>query len=518
MTEKAGALKLSQEDADLLEPPPTGSVKQEDGDNEIIDDETVIERLAGMPLLDYERVREAEAKSLGVRVLPLDKLVELTRRQRDNQESPADTFEVSDPEPWPEHVDGATLLNDLAEAIAKYLVLPAGASDALALWILHAHAHDTASISPILAVTSPTPECGKTTLLTLLSALVPKPLPASNITTAALFRSVEKWRPTMLVDEADTFLKGSDELRGIINSGHSKASAFVIRTVGDNHEPMMFSTWAPKAIAMIGKLPDTLASRAIHIELRRIADGEVAERLRGDRLEQFEPLRQRAWRWAQDNRMRLRTDDPDLPAFLRGRAADNWRHLIAIADLAGGDWPDRARQAARRLNAGCSEQTAGVMLLEDIKALFDEQKSDRLPTAKIVEVLGRLDDRPWSEWRNGKPITARQLAKLLEPFKITPASIRAGSETAKGYRRVQFDDAFRRYLSSQSGTPSQVNELNDSSTIPSVTTRADVTDSMLEKAAELGHCDGVTDEDTLASGEGDTETATEPLRHRRVVI
>ena len=172
----------------------------------------------------------------------------------------------------------------MAYTFTRHVVLPVGGADAAALWTLHAHAHDTAAISPILAITSPTPECGKTTLLTLLGALVPKPLAASNITAAPLFRAVEKWRPTLLIDEADTFLRDSDELRGIINSGHNRGAAFVIRSVGDDHEPRQFMTWAPKVIALIGKLPPTLASRAIHIEMRRLGPGETVEPVRADRL------------------------------------------------------------------------------------------------------------------------------------------------------------------------------------------------------------------------------------------
>ena len=180
---------------------------------------------------------------------------------------------LDDPEPWPEPVEGADLLSALTKAVRDHLILPAGAAEAVALWIVHAHAHDTASISPILAVTSPTPECGKTTLLTLLSAVVPRPLPASNITTAAIFRAVEKWHPTLLVDEADTFLRDNDDMRGVLNSGHNRHAAWVIRTTGDDHEPCRFRTWAPKAIALIGRLPATLESRAIHIELRRSQRG-----------------------------------------------------------------------------------------------------------------------------------------------------------------------------------------------------------------------------------------------------
>ena len=191
----------------------------------------------------------------------------------------------------------------------------------------------------MLAMTSPTPECGKTTVLTLVGELVPRPLPAANITGAAFFRAVDKWLPTVLIDEADTFLRDSDELRGILNSGHNRRNAWVVRTQGDNHEPRRFSTWTPKAIALIGKLPPTLSSRSLHIKLQRKLATDTVAPLRADRLTHLRPLHRKAARWSQDSADALRASDPDLPPELQSRIADNWRPLIAIADLAGGKWP-----------------------------------------------------------------------------------------------------------------------------------------------------------------------------------
>jgi hypothetical protein len=111
-----------------------------------------------------------------------------------------------------------------------------------------------AAASPLLALTSPEKRCGKTTTLSLLTRLVPRPLLSSNISPAALFRIVEKYCPTLLIDEADSFLRDKEELRGILNSGHTRDAAYVVRTVGDDKEPCRFSTWAPKAVALIGRL------------------------------------------------------------------------------------------------------------------------------------------------------------------------------------------------------------------------------------------------------------------------
>ena len=162
------------------------------------------------------------------------------------------------------------------EIFDRYLALPEHGAVKLALWTVHAHAFEASFVTPRLAITSPQKGCGKTTVLDLLSGLVPKPLQAANVTAAAVFRTIEAKRPTLLVDEADTFLAENEELRGVLNSGHTRNGA-VIRVVeheGD-FEPRQFSTWAPVAIAKIGKLPGTLEDRSIKLEMRRASPGEV---------------------------------------------------------------------------------------------------------------------------------------------------------------------------------------------------------------------------------------------------
>jgi uncharacterized protein DUF3631 len=476
-----------------------------------------VARLASLPPLEYDRVREAEAKNLGVRVVTLDGEVAKVRGQAGAEDSDADNF-LADVEPWREPVAGADLLDRLTEMAQAHLVLPHGGAEAIALWILHAHAHNCFGISPVLGVTSPTPECGKTTCLTLLGALVPRACPASNITTAALFRSVEKWQPTLLIDEADTFLKHNDEMRGLLNSGHQRSNAYVIRTTGEDYEPRRFGTWAPKAVALIGRLHPTLASRAIHIELRRKSASESIKPLRSDRLEHLEPLRRQAARWVVDNANRLRWADPVMPPTFLNRVADNWRPLIAIADLAGGEWPTRARRIAQELGGGRTEQTTGIMLLEDIQRTFIDRGADRLPSAEMAEALSKMEDRPWPEWQQGKPITPRQIAKLLGPFGVAPASIRTGSDTAKGYKLEEFTDLFVRYVTDPSVTPSQVNENKDLRLKGAVTLGSVVTDKTEQKGNDYRPCDGVT----AKAGRSEQRTEDMPdlpqFLRRRVVL
>ncbi len=236
----------------------------------------------------------------------------------------------------------------------------------------------------------------------------------------------------------------------VSSSIHSGETAFVIRSVGDDHEPRQFATWNPMAIAAIGRLPDTLMDRSIIIEMRRRRADEKVKRLRIDRTPDLDELASKAARWTADQLECLTNADPDVPAALNDRAADNWRPLLAIADAAGGDWSMTARQAALALAGEQEDDSISVLILQDIRAIFDDRCADRLPSNDLVNALVALQDRPWSDWKKGKPMTANALSRLLKPFSIVPGSIRVGTgtkDTPKGYKRGQFADAWSRYAS-----------------------------------------------------------------------
>ncbi len=393
------------------------------------DDEALLQELARLDSIAYDRRREQAAKQLGVRMSSLD--AEVARRRG---KTPVDSLAQHmrwDLAPWPAEVDGHRLVDDLNATLRRHIVLPDGASETIALFVMHAWCLDAADISPILVLNSPEKRCGKTTVLSLLAHLVPRPLPTSNVTAAALYRSVEKWCPTLLIDEADSFFGGRDELRGVVNSGHRRDTAVILRTVGDDFEPKLFKTWAPKAIAVIGHLHDTLWDRAIVIALRRKRIDEPIERIKRAHETYFMRLRRSALRWADDHIERLRERDPVIPSGLNDRSIDNWRPFLAIADEIGGPWPEIARRIVFQVS-GEPDADAGstrTLLLADIRDLFERTGDTRISSAKLIEHLVGLEERPWGEWRQGQPMSPPQLARLLKPFRIAPKTLRFGEGT-----------------------------------------------------------------------------------------
>src|SRR5262249_51094091 len=275
----------------------------------------------------------------------------------------------------------------ICKVIRQHVVLPDGSAEAMALWAVHTHVFDCFNHSPRLAITSPEKGCGKATALDVLRELVARPLPTSNVTASAVFRTIEIAIPTLLIDEADTFLKENEELRGILNSGHRKGTP-IIRTVGDDYEPRQFSTWSPAAIAMIGNLPSTLDDRSIAVRLRRRKPTERVQPFRSDRALELNDLSRKAACWAVDHHAALVQADPDMGQLIN-RVADNWRPLFAIADLAGGKWPKHIRTIAASAEAEKEDQSVRTMLLSDIRDIFlARSESDRISSTELASALG----------------------------------------------------------------------------------------------------------------------------------
>ncbi|CAE6747402.1 DUF3631 domain-containing protein [Paraburkholderia domus] len=416
-------------------------------------DDEAIERLSALKPMNYDRVRKAEAKRMGVQVSTLDKMVAEARTDEGDAGGP-----FADVEPWHEPVDGTALLDDLVRVVHRFIVCDAATGHGTALWITMTWLMDSVDVAPIAAITAPEKRCGKSQLLFLMGRLSSRPLAASNITPAALFRAIEAWRPTLLIDEADAFMRENEELRGLLNCGHTRDSAYVVRTVGDDHTPKQFFVWGAKAIAGIGHLADTLMDRSITLELRRKLPHEQVDKLRHAEPGMFERLRAKLARWTDDNEDAIRAARPALPDALHDRAADNWEPLLQIAEVAGGAWPETARRAALKLSGESEQsQTAGAELLADIQEVFETHRVQRISSADLLTHLFNDEEKPWATWNRGKPMTPRQLSKKLSEYGVSSANIKFGyGDVRKGYRADQFADAFSRYLSNtplQSATP-----------------------------------------------------------------
>jgi len=463
------------------------------------EDETEIVRLSTLSDLEYARQRNAAAKTLGVGVSSLDKMVRKLKATEKYSESTADAWEVRDGiAPWDEEVDGRQLAAAILGTFRRYCILPTGGDIALTLWTLGTYCYNAFSIFPKLLFSSPEKRCGKSTTMDALASLAHRALPTSNTSAAAIFRAVEEWAPSLLIDEADTFLNSKDnsDMVGIINSGHRKSMAYVLRVVGDDHRPKRFSTWAPMAIAMIKSPRDTIKDRSITLTLRRKLASEKVQRLPADLLEQSLPIRRQCLRWATDHLKVLSSASTNVPEIGNDRAEDNWLPLLAIADSLGGDWPLQARHAMSQLESRQDEsQDPGTMLLGDIHTAFEDAGVDRLFTQELITALADMEDRPWCEWRGGKPITTPSLSKLLKPYDIKPRQFRRGYDNKRGYQLADFADAFARYLPpalTQSVTPLQATDdgisgVSTGNVIPHQTTE-DVT----PKATRARLCNGVT--------------------------
>jgi Protein of unknown function (DUF3631) len=410
--------------------------------------------------------------------------------------------------PWhPQSADGAAILDKVFGFVRRFVSLSESQGRLAALWILHTHVFLAGDATPYLAITSAEKQSGKTRLLEVLETLVSNPWLTGRVTAAVLIRKIDAERPTLLLDESDAAFGGEKEyaetLRGVLNTGHraaGKASCCVGK--GANTTYRDFSTFCPKAIAGIGKLPDTVADRAIPIRLKRAKQGESIQRFRRRDLEtEAANLRGLMGIWATSIEDKLHDARPNLPEKLTDRQQDGAEPLLAIADLAEGDWPLVARQALIELctDAQVSDDSIGRQLLADIRDVFETQNADRLSSSDLVSALGQIETSPWAEWSHGKPLTAVRLARLLKPFDVAPESIRIGDKTPRGYIAEQFRDSFSRYLrlerssvlslnTARSATPQQSAVDADVSTFSKCNTEQRVATPKEQKSSKDAAC------------------------------
>jgi hypothetical protein len=357
--------------------------------------------------------------------------------------------------------NGAKLLNDVHAFLGRFVAYPSEAAHvAHTLWIAHTHLMDAWDSTPRIAFLSPEPGSGKTRALEVTELLVPNPVEAVNVSPAYLFRKVadEKGAPTLLFDEIDTVFgpkaKDNEEIRGLLNAGHRKG-AVAGRCVVRGKEVFTEELPAYCAVAMagLGHLPDTVYTRSVVVRMRRRAPNESVEPYRRRlELEKGNRLRDRLALWATTIQDQVTGAYPDMPEGITDRNADVWEALLAMADAAGGDWPEWAVCSAVALVAlaASREGSLGIQLLTDIRTIFGDR--DAMPTKLLLNELISMDESIWADIR-GKPMNDRSLAYRLREYDIRSKDIREGNPVCKGYAKSDFYDAWERYLPSPQHAP-----------------------------------------------------------------
>ena len=349
------------------------------------------------------------------------------------------------------------LLDEIKAFLKRYLVLRDCHYDILAVWVLHTFCIDAFSFTLYLAITSATPSAGQTRMLEVLDLLIDdgshnKAWLTASTTKAVLVRKIDAIRPVLLLDETDGAFKGNQEyaeaLRVILNSGYSRRSGIASLCVGPQHDWKDFKTFCPKAFAGIGcnNLPDTVLSRSIPIEMKRKRRDDRVEKLRyREALEIVTPIREQSEAWVTPQIITaLNAARPELPPGLDGRAEDGCEPLLAIADMAGEEWPRKVRQAAATLlrEANREMENTVELMLHDIKRVWPGDEPF-VPSTTLLNLLLRCTESPWSEWRNGKPLTGAGLARILKEFSIAPSH--SPDKRSRGYYQDDFLDPWSRY-------------------------------------------------------------------------
>ena len=365
-------------------------------------------------------------------------------------------------------------LGETCRLLERHVVWPSSAAaDAATLWVAHTYALDAFDSTPRLVLRSAEKQSGKTRAQEVIECLVKDPLPSANASVPAIYRSLVDRQPTILLDEYDTYFgskiarEHAEDLRGLLNAGHRRGKP-VLRCVGPNSQVQEFPCFAPVCLAGIRGLPDTIEDRSVIIDMRRRRHDETVEPFRAVAgWNNAEPIREHFEAWADLNHGRWPPvcDDGSLfPAGVTDRAADVWEALLMIGVWAGEKWSQRARQAATHFvsNQRVSDESDGIRLLRDIRSVWP-QGEEVLYTRDLIRRLCGLDEASWAErWQsNGQTGSGAsgQLARELRHYGITSRTVRVGEQTAKGYRRQSFVDAWERYAPEK---PSQASQRHNS--------------------------------------------------------
>lgn len=373
------------------------------------------------------------------------------------------SLEANNVAPCEKHFDYDAFVRELIDVIKSYVVITDHDALAVALWCINTWCYREFDRCPLLFINAPERECGKTQLLKVVEKLVCKPMETANITLAALFRLITKYCPTLLIDEADTFMDGKTEFAGVVNKGYEKGG-FVVRveTVGKQFAECVYQVYGPKAMAGImleRHLPSATMSRGIQIPMKRKTKDDSVQRLRSADPRVFKDLRARIGKFVIDTKDVLAKGWDEMPQELSDRQQDNWEPLLAIAHCLGEEWYRKACEAALK---NCEEtvppKSSSNQLLEDIREVLSDYTEKYIPSADLLEKLHEDEDMDWRTYNHGKPLSARQLAKFMSAYGIKTKTVRMKEGyTPKGYEVREFADAFARYLPDLPSEPTSEN-------------------------------------------------------------
>jgi len=365
----------------------------------------------------------------------------------------------------PERSAGAALLRDAEKFVSRFVILPKGALLPLALWVVATHLFSIFDCLPYLAVVSPTRRCGKTRLLEILGLLCAKPERTSNISEAALFRLIEKQKPTLLLDEMEQLREKSERaqvLRNLLNAGNRR-DAVAIRCGEGGAQIERYNVFCPKALAAIGSLPDTISDRAISVPMQRRTRDEKVERFLFQRAEpEAHAIRDRVGSWAEQNADTIAAayaSAPDLD-FLGDRDAEAWMPLFSVLAVAASSRLKELRRSAEILSGQKHEDAADESLV--VRALLDAASvlrdgEEHVTSAELLSRMRCIEESPWS----GLDFDARRLASFLRPFGIRSKVFRDGDSTPRGYEAAKLRECASRYDGGLSATSATRKENKD---------------------------------------------------------
>lgn len=386
------------------------------------------------------------------------RMIEALDQKEDKAKNSAlDLCKFDPEEAWPDDVKIDDVLNETTKTLKRFIVFKDDyQATAVALWVFTSWFVEYLKFSPYILITSPMKECGKSQLLRCMANLSRRSLLTSNLSAAIVYRVIDMVRPTLFIDEVDTFLKNNDELIGIINAGIEKDGAKAARLekgVDGKFSPVSFDCFAFKVLAGISAktISDTITSRSIVIELKRRTNDQVIEKLRDAPEDIWENLKRKYLKAVAQYGEAIKNAKPSIPDFLGDRDGDKWYPLFALADLAGNEQLSRyVRECSRKLKYKDDDSiSVSYELLNDIRDIIETGNYGASDFISTADLIGKLIDNPelmWATYNRGQPLSPKQLARRLKEFDIRPRKFKRFGQEVRGYGVESFADSFKRYL------------------------------------------------------------------------